>query len=246
MSDDVALLVPFSEYEENAVNIGTQQKSADMARFIQTVRDDGLYLLDVASTDQRIRLVAQFLCRYEPGRVMVVSARQYGQRPARLFAEAIGANASVGRFIPGSLTNPALRSYVEPDMLFVTDPAADQQALIFIITHLLSLDRSPVSGDADRLFPGNPLKYPFQGLFNIFRDKFRNLHRRFFSNGGVHTAIPDLAATILGFSMPSGTAAGCLTSAQRPGCGKILPGFNSSPGLKNSLTRIMFSRSSLL
>ena len=101
-----------------------------MARFIQTVRDDGLYLLDVASTDQRIRLVAQFLCRYEPGRVMVVSARQYGQRPARLFAEAIGANASVGRFIPGSLTNPALRSYVEPDMLFVTDPAADQQALI--------------------------------------------------------------------------------------------------------------------
>ena len=130
MSDDVALLVPFSEYEENAVNIGTQQKSADMARFIQTVRDDGLYLLDVATTDQRIRLVAQFICRFEPGRVMVVSARQYGQRPARLFAEAIGANAAVGRFIPGSLTNPALSSYVEPDVLFVTDPAADQQALI--------------------------------------------------------------------------------------------------------------------
>ena len=48
---------------------------------------------------------------------------------ARMFAEAIGANAAVGRFIPGSLTNPALRSYVEPDVLFVTDPAADQQAL---------------------------------------------------------------------------------------------------------------------
>ena len=43
--------------------------------------------------------------------------------------EAIGANAAVGRFIPGSLTNPVLRSYVEPDVLFVTDPAADQQAL---------------------------------------------------------------------------------------------------------------------
>ncbi len=130
MSEEGALLVSASTYEENAVNIGTQQKSSDMARFIQTVRDDGLYLLDVGATDQRIRLVAQFLCRYEPGRVMVVSARQYGQRPARLFAEAIGANASVGRFIPGSLTNPVLRSYVEPDKLFVTDPAADQQALI--------------------------------------------------------------------------------------------------------------------
>ena len=129
MSDEVSLLVPFSEYEENAVNIGTQQKSADMARFIDHVRDDGLYLLNVGITDSRIRAVAQFLCRYETSRIMVVSARQYGQRPARLFAEAIGANAAVGRFIPGSLTNPVLRSYVEPDCLFVTDPAADQQAL---------------------------------------------------------------------------------------------------------------------
>ena len=129
MSEEASLLLPFETYEENAVNIGTQQKSADMARFIDTVRDDGLYLLDVNMTDSRIRSTATFLNKYDAPRIMVVSARQYGQRPARLFAEAIGANAAVGRFIPGSLTNPALRSYVEPDVLFVTDPAADQQAL---------------------------------------------------------------------------------------------------------------------
>jgi len=129
MSEEASLLLPFETYEENAVNIGTQQKSADMSRFIDTVRDDGLYLLDVNMTDSRIRTTAEFLNKYDAPRIMVVSARQYGQRPARLFAEAIGANAAVGRFIPGSLTNPALRSYVEPDVLFVTDPAADQQAL---------------------------------------------------------------------------------------------------------------------
>ena len=129
MSEEASLLLPFETYEENAVNIGTQQKSADMARFIDTVRDDGLYLLNVNMTDSRIRSTANFLNKFDSPRIMVVSARQYGQRPARLFAEAIGANAAVGRFIPGSLTNPALRSYVEPDVLFVTDPAADQQAL---------------------------------------------------------------------------------------------------------------------
>jgi len=149
MSEETTLLVPFESYEENAVNIGTQQKSADMARFIDTVREDGLYLLDVNMTDSRIRSIAEFLNRYDSPRIMVVSARQYGQRPARKFAESIGAvsarqygqrparkfaesigaNAAVGRFIPGSLTNPVLRSYVEPDILFVTDPAADQQAL---------------------------------------------------------------------------------------------------------------------
>ncbi|MDP6869573.1 MAG: 30S ribosomal protein S2 [Candidatus Poseidoniaceae archaeon] len=123
------LLIDRETYETNAVHIGTQQKSADMATFIQEVRDDGLYLIDIGITDSRIRAIANFVNNYDSANVMVVSARQYGQRPARKFAEAIGANAAVGRFIPGSLTNPALRSYVEPDMLFVTDPAADQQAL---------------------------------------------------------------------------------------------------------------------
>ena len=131
MSDEEAtLLLPFETYEENAVNIGTQQKSADMKRFIERVREDGLYLLNVNITDARIRSIAAFLNNFDSPRIMVVSARQYGQRPARLFSEAIGANSAVGRFIPGSLTNPVLRSYVEPDVLFVTDPAADQQALI--------------------------------------------------------------------------------------------------------------------
>jgi small subunit ribosomal protein S2 len=131
MSDEEAtLLLPFETYEENAVNIGTQQKSADMMRFIERVREDGLYLLNVNITDSRIRSIAAFLNNFDSPRIMVVSARQYGQRPARLFSEAIGANSAVGRFIPGSLTNPVLRSYVEPDVLFVTDPAADQQALI--------------------------------------------------------------------------------------------------------------------
>ena len=129
MSEEASLLLPFETYEENAVNIGTQQKSADMARFIDRVREDGLYLLNVNMTDSRIRTPATFLNKFDAPRIMVVSARQYGQRPARLFAEAIGAHSAVGRFIPGSLTNPALRSYVEPDIIFVTDPAADQQAL---------------------------------------------------------------------------------------------------------------------
>ena len=129
MSEEASLLLPYESYEENAVNIGTQQKSADMARFIEKVREDGLYLLDVNMTDSRIRTTAAFLNKYESSRIMVVSARQYGKRPARMFAEAIGAKERVGRFIPGSLTNPALRSYVEPDVLFVTDPASDQQAL---------------------------------------------------------------------------------------------------------------------
>ena len=123
--------MPHDVYEQHAVHIGTNQKSADMKKFLDTMREDssGLHLIDVHHTDSRIRVAAKFLSRYDPERVLVVSARQYGQRPARKFAESIGSTRIVGRFIPGTLTNPRLRTYIEPEVILVTDPAADSQAL---------------------------------------------------------------------------------------------------------------------
>ncbi|MEC7713719.1 MAG: 30S ribosomal protein S2 [Candidatus Thermoplasmatota archaeon] len=131
VDESLAPLVPLDVYEQHAVHIGTNQKSADMKQFLDTIRQDGggLHLIDVHQTDARIRMVAKFLSRYESERILVVSARQYGQRPARKFAESIGAMRIVGRFIPGTLTNPRLRTYIEPDVILVTDPAADSQAL---------------------------------------------------------------------------------------------------------------------
>ena len=131
MSETESPLVPYDVYETHAVHIGTNQKSSDMQRFIDTDRADGsgLHILDLNQTDERIRKVAKFLAQYDPERILIVSARQYGQRPARKFAQSIGAKRIVGRFIPGTLTNPQLRTYMEPEVLFVTDPAADSQAL---------------------------------------------------------------------------------------------------------------------
>ena len=123
------LLVAEDTYLTSGVHIGTQQKSADMKDFIYKVRQDGLYVLDVKKTDERIRAAAAFLSRYDPRRVLVVSARQYGQKPAREFSKAIGAPAFAGRFVPGTLTNPANPNFIEPEVLVVTDPSADKQEL---------------------------------------------------------------------------------------------------------------------
>jgi small subunit ribosomal protein S2 len=123
------LLVSEEIYLTSGVHIGTQQKSADMKDFIYKVRQDGLYVLDVKKTDERIRAAASFLARYDPKRILVVSARQYGQKPAREFSKVIGAPAFAGRFVPGTLTNPANPVFIEPEVLVVTDPSADKQAL---------------------------------------------------------------------------------------------------------------------
>ncbi len=126
---ETGLLVPEDIYLTSGVHIGTQQKSADMKPFIYRVRSDGLYVLDIKKTDTRIRQAAKFLARYDPDRMLVVAARQYGQKPAKIFAKTIGTHAFAGRFVPGTLTNPNLPQYLEPDIILVTDPAADQQAL---------------------------------------------------------------------------------------------------------------------
>ncbi|HEV8595509.1 MAG TPA: 30S ribosomal protein S2 [Thermoplasmata archaeon] len=123
------LLVPEETYLTSGVHIGTQQKSASMKPFIYKVRTDGLYVLDIKLTDTRLRVAAKFLSRYPPDKILIVAARQYGQKPARLFAQALGAQVFAGRFVPGTMTNPNLMQYTEPKVLVVTDPAADQQAL---------------------------------------------------------------------------------------------------------------------
>ena len=123
------LLIPEDVYLTSGVHIGTQQKSADMKEFIFKIRTDGLYVLDVKKTDERLRVAAKFLSRFEPSKILVVSARQYGQKPAKVFGKTLGTMVVAGRFIPGSLTNPILPKFVEPEVLLVTDPAADEQAL---------------------------------------------------------------------------------------------------------------------
>src|SRR5213594_2344006 len=106
------LLVPEDVYLTSGVHIGTQQKSADIKK-----------------TDTRIREASKFLARFKPENILVVAARQYGQKPSRLFAKNVGAKVLAGRFVPGTLTNPNLPEFMEPEVLLVTDPAADQQAL---------------------------------------------------------------------------------------------------------------------
>jgi small subunit ribosomal protein S2 len=122
-------LTTLDNYLAAGIHIGTQQKNADMKPYIYKVRDDGLYVLDVKKTDNKIREAARFLSKFEPEKILVVSRRQYGQKPIEDFAKFTGVTAIAGRFIPGTLTNPNLSNFIEPEVVVVTDPRGDGQAL---------------------------------------------------------------------------------------------------------------------
>jgi len=123
------LLLPRDTMLSAGIHIGTRIKTLDMEPFIYRVRPDGLFVLDVKKTDDRIRVVAKFLARFEPSKVAVAAARLYAQEPITKYCEATGATPIIGRFIPGQLSNPLYPNRVEPEVIVVSDPRADAQAV---------------------------------------------------------------------------------------------------------------------
>ena len=124
-----ALLLPRDTLLSAGIHIGTRMKTLDMEPFIYRVRPDGLFVLDVKKTDDRLRVTAKFLSRYEPAKVAVAATRLYAHEPVKKFCELTGATPLIGRFIPGQLSNPQYSSRIDPEVIVVSDPRADAQAV---------------------------------------------------------------------------------------------------------------------
>ena len=117
-------------HSEDFIRLRNEGVAHDMEKYIFRVRSDGLYVLDVHKTDERLKYVAKFLAQYEPDDILVVATRQYGQAPVKKFGEVTGCKTIPGRFIPGTLTNPSYAKFIEPKVIVVTDPRSDSQAIL--------------------------------------------------------------------------------------------------------------------
>jgi small subunit ribosomal protein S2 len=113
------------------IRVGTPVKTKFMAPFIVKANPEGLYILDISKTLARVDVAAKFIGRATNiSKVAVTSAREYGKTPVEKFCELTGATQILGRFMPGTFTNPSLPNYMEPEIVVVTDPQADQQAVL--------------------------------------------------------------------------------------------------------------------
>ena len=123
------LLLPRDTMLSAGIHIGTRMKTRDMEPFIYRVRPDGLFVLDVQKTDERIRVASKFLARFESAKVAVAASRLYAHEPVRKFCDLTGATPIIGRFIPGLLSNPLYANRIDPEVIVVSDPRADAQAV---------------------------------------------------------------------------------------------------------------------
>jgi len=112
------------------IRVGTNVKTKFMAPFITKASPEGLYMLDLDITIEKIKTAAKFINRLGTDNLIVCSGRQYAETPIEKFCEMLGAKQLLGRFMPGTLTNPSLPYYIEPKLVFISDPQVDEQAII--------------------------------------------------------------------------------------------------------------------
>lgn len=112
------------------VHIGTRNADNQMADYIWRRRNDGIHIINVGKTYEKLMLAARVIVAIEnPSDVIAISARPYGQRAVLKFAQYTGAQSIAGRFTPGTFTNQITKQFLEPRLLIITDPRTDAQAV---------------------------------------------------------------------------------------------------------------------
>jgi len=111
------------------IRVGTQVKTKFMKSFITTASPEGLYMLDLDITLEKIKTAAKFINRVGTDNLIVCTGRRYAETPIEKFCEMLDAKKLLGRFMPGTLTNPSLPYYIEPKLVLISDPQVDEQAI---------------------------------------------------------------------------------------------------------------------
>ncbi len=122
-------LVPTKVYLKSGIHIGTKFQTRYMEQFIYKTRADGLCVLNLQKIDERIKLAASMLAKYEPQDILIVSRRENGWDAVRLFGKFTGTKVFSNRYPPGILTNPQLEIFTEAKIILVTDAWPDRNAI---------------------------------------------------------------------------------------------------------------------
>lgn len=114
----------------SSTHIGSNNLDFQMEPYVYKRRPDGVYLINIRKTWEKILLAARAIVAIEnPADICVISSKPFGQRAVLKFASATNATPIAGRFTPGTFTNQIQAAFREPRLLVVTDPRIDHQPL---------------------------------------------------------------------------------------------------------------------
>jgi small subunit ribosomal protein S2 len=179
MAED--LLIPNDEYLKSGIHIGTKFKTKYMERFIYKTRSDGLSVLNIQQIDERIKCAINMLSNYAPEDVLLISRRENGWKPVKMFNKLTGAKVFAGRYPPGILTNSKLENFIEGKIMLVTDAWPDKNAVLDAIAvgiPVIALcDTNNQANNIDLVVPCNNKGKKSLGLFFFLLTKHYMLKR---------------------------------------------------------------------
>ncbi len=123
------LLLPTAQYLKSGIHIGTKFKTKYMHNFIYKTRHDGLSVLNLKKIDERIKIAADMLSKFNPEDILIVCRRENGWNAIKLMHEITNFKIIPGRYPPGMMTNIDLDDYYEPKVVLVVDAWPDRNAV---------------------------------------------------------------------------------------------------------------------
>jgi len=128
--DDVKALVACGAH------IGSENLDAAMARYVHKVNSQGIHIIDIRKTWEKIVLAARIIVAIEnPKDICVVALSPAGspspaQRAILKFASHVGCRSIAGRMSPGTFTNHRQIHFLEPRLLITSDARVDHQPIV--------------------------------------------------------------------------------------------------------------------
>ena len=141
------------------VRIGTPVRTKTMEPFTARPRPDGLHMIDYVKTLQRIDVAGKFIAFTGAKNTVVYTSREHGAKAVEKFCELTGAMSRIGRFMPGTFTNPLYPGHLDAELVVVADPMSDTQAMVEAgklgVPVIAVCDTDNITDDVDLVIPGN-------------------------------------------------------------------------------------------
>jgi small subunit ribosomal protein S2 len=141
------------------IRIGTSVRTKTMEQFTTRPRPDGLHMIDYPRTLQRVDVAGRFIARAGAANTVVYTSREHGEVAVEKFCELTGALPLIGRFMPGTFTNPLYPGHLDAELVVVADPLSDTQAIVEAgsmgVPVIAVCDTDNVTDDIDLVIPGN-------------------------------------------------------------------------------------------
>ena len=141
------------------IRIGTPVRTKTMERFTARPRPDGLHMIDYTKTLERIDVAGKFISKTGAQNTVVYTSREHASVAVEKFCELTGAMPLIGRFMPGTFTNPLYPGHLDAELVVVADPMSDTQAIVEAgklgVPVIAVCDTDNVTDDIDLVIPGN-------------------------------------------------------------------------------------------